>query len=154
MKALAAALILCAGQAGALSCMAPDAREMFGRAQAAEAQYVALLGTATFDGSTLHGFVNEGEPEPRQVQGTFEGMRLTEAGFDTPLEAEVTIAQTCVGPWCGGLPAGELLLAFAEITPEGLVITAAPCGSWALVDPTEADIATVEACMAQGDCLP
>ncbi|UWQ18210.1 hypothetical protein [Jannaschia sp. M317] len=150
---LAAGLvILVAGPALALSCLAPTVQRSFAVAQDSPATYVLAVGMLT----PLPGEAAPPDPtDPNQRQGhvlrtRFEGVLASGTGFNVYRLFDVAVEVGCLGPWCGGLPRGETLL-FLERRADGHVLTAGPCGQFAFAATPEVKTQAL-ACLQGGDC--
>lgn len=156
MRLLALLPLLAATEAGALSCLPPDPAASFQTANEAAEVYVVLHGTVTFDATWPgRGLAGDGPAEDQlvRIDGRIEGAGLAADGsFGNAVSGPVVLAESCAGPWCGSIPSGAEVLAFAEVGEDGVpVITLDPCGSLTFVDPTPEMLETVGAC-ARGAC--
>ena len=148
MRALALALALVAGQAQALSCLAPDPVTSFNRANDSDLPYIALLGRITVTGP-----VPAEITAPLTLPARLTGAGLTEEGFTAEFAEEITLNLTCAGPFCGFLPGAEPVLVYARVDEGAPVVDLAPCGEWVFPAP-DADLTeTLAACMRGEACL-
>ena len=147
MKALlTAAALLAAGQAQALSCRAPDLMTSYAEAAASDLPYLVLTGTITGQPAT------DRIEKPTSVTAHMTGMGLTPDGFTVPFDGEVIVNVTCAGPWCGGFPGPDPLLAFVQIDGEIPVLTMGACGGWTFAAPDAVTTDRLTACMSGADC--
>ncbi|WP_135504044.1 hypothetical protein [Roseovarius aestuariivivens] len=156
MKALfAAALVLCAGPALALSCMRPTVAGSFVRADAAEQIYVVVHGRLQFDEALIpEPDFSRQDPPDTLIPARLTGTVLSRAGFETAFDRDVTLKLQCFGPWCGGASAGTDYLVFVEKTGTEYVVPADPCGSMIFADPTPAQLDQALACLRGEACEP
>ncbi|MFZ3581602.1 hypothetical protein ACOI1H_05440 [Loktanella sp. DJP18] len=147
IRAASAALILLAGQAQALSCLAPDPLASFTNASASDMPYLVLTGDLATPSATG---VTEPQPTTRTAQLT--GFELTADGFTVPFDGEVLLDVTCAGPWCGALPASGPIVAFARIDGPVPVIEMSACGGWLFADPDQATLDHLTECMNGKTC--
>lgn len=155
MRVLAALLLVLAGQAQALSCVQPDVARSFQHADASEDAYVVLLGTYSFDAAKLPqvDWDNQMDTPPEtKIAARFKGLSLTADGFTRPFESAVTLNALCLGPWCASPQPDRRVLSFVQKSGEAYVFEASPCGGYGFWDPTDVDIARVEACMRGEGC--
>lgn len=155
-----AATVLAATSASALTCSPPDPVRTFATAQAAPEEYVVLLGRLTFDDTQMPapiisddgtmGDVRDGPPD--SLPAKLDGFALGQDGFTLPAPADLIVQPICLGPWCGHMPSGGTWLLFAERTAEGHVVETGPCGGWAFMDPDQATLDAVAACMRGEAC--
>lgn len=137
------------GPATALSCLPPDPVRMYLTADEAEIGYWIVLGRITMMGEP-------GEPKDGQDADTpvlITGMGLHLDGTYRPFAQPVTLRQTCLGPWCGGLPGEEdQFLAIAVTEEDGPMLVVDPC--YSNVAPLTGDgEARLLACVKDGDCV-
>ena len=103
--ALMLAVMLVAGPALALSCLPPDVARTYKQAAEAKETYIVVLGRLSFDASKLPKADMERQQEtPPQtlIPARIEGTSLSQAGFETPFTANITLNARCFGPWCAG----------------------------------------------------
>ncbi len=152
--ALFTGLMVCAAtQAHALSCWRPDVARSFQLAAQADEAYVILLGTYEFGDvpSSTTGDINQRRDV--EVTAQFSGMFLGENGFQDAPTLDVELAFTCAAAWCGSLQNdGAQVLAFVEQMSDGYRLEIGPCGGQAFTNPTDAQIAQVQACMTGDTC--
>lgn len=144
-------LLMAAQPAFALSCLRPSIEQSFAVADAAPEQYVLGLGTLSVPGASGLPPAVSGDQNPQdiKVEGRFTGRLASANGFDHSGDMPVELHITCAGPWCGGVPDGEVLV-FLE-RGDGLHhLTLGPCPQFALSkdDTTEARALS---CLA-GEC--
>lgn len=148
-------LLVVAGQAQALSCLAADAATSFSQASASEDSYVVLRGSFDFDESLMPNSDRaEGTGDPPPVPARFEGLALGQDGFSIPYETELWMQPSCIGPWCGSQAPTDNAVAFARDNGSGVyIIELGACPMWMF--PADPDvIATIESCMNGGPCTP
>ncbi|MEM1387888.1 MAG: hypothetical protein AAF748_07040 [Pseudomonadota bacterium] len=143
------ALTLSLTQARALSCMPADPVAAFSVANAAVETYIVVRGR--FSGGPGPREGGGAEPEPRRYTATFEGVTLSANGPLEPAEREVTIEETCAGPWCAELAMGEEVLTFLQIDTGGApLLRVSPCYGSLFFQPTEAQIEAIQYCFEVG----
>ncbi|MBZ8118128.1 hypothetical protein KUD11_05655 [Roseovarius sp. LXJ103] len=156
MRALAAAFIALAGQAAALSCMAPDVAATYLRADAAQGAYVVVNGKIIFDEKRLPATDWENQrdtPTQTPIPAQMVGKSLGPGGFETPFDRAITLNVLCTGPWCAGARSGAAVLAFVERSEAGYTVTLGPCGGDVFA-PTPEVLSTVQRCFEGGACAP
>lgn len=152
---LAAALVLAAGPAVALSCLAPSPQGTFWQHQDRPETFVAALGA--FD--DLH-LVRREKAADREVwRARFTGHLASARAFDRPFEAEVTIVQPLwtriagggvePGALARGLP-GQRGIVYLQMDGAGWRIEAEICRG--LIDTDPASIRPTLACLAGRRC--
>jgi len=146
------ALSLAAGQASALSCIRPDVAAAFNYVAEADDSFVVLRGTFDFPPSQLPD--PAAPPLAKKIQATFKGNLLTAGGFTDEVEAPVTLALTCSGPWCGRISPNTDYIAYVLQLESELILDVGPCYQFAFPNPTDELVARVEQCAAGGDCTP
>ena len=142
-----------AGQAQALSCMAPSFASSFKTANEADASYVLVLGQLEpLPGETIpeDQGVGPNDREGYSVQVRFEGKMATPTGFDHDVSFPLTVEVTCAGPWCGGVPR-DRIIAFVERRGEENILVEGPCPRFALSANPER-VAAAESCVTDGIC--
>ena len=143
MKRLATVLAICAaGQAHALSCMAPTPENIFMWAHQAEEIYVPVYGT--FDVAPVKRpdvGVNE-LPEGYETTGTFSGKFITRRGFGPELNTPVKVNVTCAAHWCGGTPGDGVMLAVLEKQDDGYVLHQNACPTSTFREPNKKQLNT------------
>ncbi len=136
MKWLAFTLALLPQMGMALSCLEPDIRRQFSRADASEHSY-----------AVLHGIISEvGE------EYVFEGRALARMGWAENYATELSVQSVCFGQWCGGVRTNVEGIFFVKQTNEGLLLEAGPCNAWAHYEPRPTDVGIAEQCMLFGLC--
>ncbi|QFT91643.1 hypothetical protein FIU86_02235 [Roseovarius sp. THAF9] len=149
------AFVLAAGPVLALSCLRPDVARTYSQASEAEQAYVVVTGELRFDEARLP--KNDGTNKDRRnvtIPARLEGRSLSRAGFTTPFARDITLEVRCFGPWCGGARSGVEYLVFLEKHGRNLVMVADPCGSWAFLEPSPAQVKQVETCIGGLECVP
>ena len=129
---VAAALILSATQAAALTCvpMGPgDVYQIIAREEAAE--YVVLEGRLSFDPTSLPQSGAGAPKTPQRFSAHFAGLMLGERFFDQDVTGELLIESHCEAGQCGALQDGERYLLFARQEADALVLPLDPCVSFA-----------------------
>lgn len=152
-RALLLVAALAASPVGALTCAPPDPVTSFHRADAAPERHRALVGTLSFDDAALPPPANEAPPSLPDVPARLDGAAILPNG-GSPGSFGVTIRPTCAGSWCGWIPSGESWLLFVREEREALVVEVGPCGGWAFMDPTQAQLDAVTACLRGEACGP
>lgn len=146
-------LMLSAGQALALSCLAPDPARDFQRIAASETTYVVVKGVFEFAARPER--PTEQNPQTQSFAAKFSGRLLTGAGFtDDIADVLVTINSNCAGQWCGSVDPGVPYLAFIEQDGRNLTLQAKACPFNHFRDPGEATIKVIEYCAAGKTCEP
>ena len=155
MRLFAIALsVLVPAQAMALSCIPPSVERSYGYAQDAEEQYVVVSGRLTFDERKLPKKTKNPNDAPNltKIPATLSGHILSQAGFVTPFDQEITIDLRCFGPWCGSASSGVDHLAFVKKTDAGYSLTIDPCYSAVFPKPTQQMLDAATACMNGAVC--
>lgn len=151
---IAAVLVATAGQASALSCVAPDIAATFSWAAESDEAYLVVLGEFSISTAPPVQGITE-QPESYTVPATFEGQILGVNGFAGAYEFEVLINVDCLGPWCGAEPATATpTIAFLLQAANGYVLNAGPCFGDSFAPARADDIRRVEACMRGESCEP
>ncbi len=150
-SALAAILSLTiAGQADALSCMAPDIVQSYkDHAEAAEA-YVVVRGKFRFTPPKPQKLGNDAKEQT--IKARFEGVALSSKTFDTSFSRPLTITFGCAGPWCGGVTPDIEAIAFVQQTDSGLHLDEGPCPWRVFYEPTKDQIDRLLYCHTSGIC--
>ena len=94
--------ILCltiASPALALSCVRPDAVQLYELARDSDDTYVAVRGRIDLN-EPAQSLVPETEI-PSITQAVMSGYSLTSHGFGAIFHSVIEIRATCLGPWCG-----------------------------------------------------
>jgi len=155
--ALMLAVMLGAGPALALSCLPPDVARTYKQATEAQETYVVVLGRLSFDETKLPKADMERQqetPPETLIPARIEGTSLSQAGFETPFNTNITLNARCFGPWCAGASSGTRYLAFLERTPEGYVLSIDPCGGFGFAEPRADMIEKVIGCFRGEACKP
>ena len=136
-----------AGQASALSCMAPDPVTTFQDSAAAAETYVVVHGRFSFDPDAMPRFKDGEDPVDAKVPAIFIGQSLTESGFNNGLVTSVTLDVECAVIWCGGLAADTPYLAFLEKHDDGFKLNLGPCPFRAFDQPSPQTLRKMTACL-------
>lgn len=155
-RAAALFFLTSAHSASALSCLPPDVKRSFAEASEAEEVYYLVEGTLTPKGKmpqTNHD-PDRLPADLTHVKADFDGIALGRDGRNAPLSREIGLEVACVGGWCGGVADGARVLAFLRETETGLRLFLGPCGGFAFVDPTPAQLRDARQCLDAGDCMP
>ncbi|MGR3464856.1 hypothetical protein [Limimaricola sp.] len=147
---------MAAQPAAALSCLVPDPVRSFIEIDAAAEIYRAYVGRFAFDASALPTSDASADTTttPPPIPARFTGHQLGPTGFDTPVEAEMTLQPSCAGPWCGSLAPGDEVLVFAQVQDDRLVVDLAPCPGKVQGAPDAAMRDKLAACMRGEECVP
>jgi hypothetical protein len=152
MMSIAGAMVLCASQVSALSCMRPDVARTFQSAATAEESYIVLLGQFSFTAPPRRGLMDN-NAQPVSVPAQFEGSYLGADGFVAAPTLDVTMTFTCAGPWCGSMNGGsEQVLAFVQQTSAGYSLEVGPCQDKVFSEPDSMAVQQVEGCMRGETC--
>lgn len=149
------ALVLSAGSASALSCLQPTVESAYAQAAASKSDYIIVDGVVSFDARKLPRAPRSNPnaaPRETLIKARIKGLAMSRAGFDHKLDREITLSVPCLGPWCGGLGAGERYLAFLRKDGAGYVLEAGPCGGWAFGGDTRAHAQAAYRCYTSGGC--
>ncbi len=156
---VAAAMMLGAGEAAALSCMVPNLGWDFNRLVEVPDMYYVALGTLSTE-----------DPVPdipllEQTEGvmdrtgirftyTFTGQFLGLGGLGRQVSEEVTVEVVCLSVWCGWFPPSdtEMIMFLREDEDESLSLEIGPCGGPLLPEPSVAQVAAIRRCMDAGTC--
>lgn len=138
----------------ALSCLPPDVARTYAHAAEAEAPYIVVHGTLSFDADLLPDtdMRDQRKPPHTLIPARMTGQALTRSGFNLDIDREITLDVQCFGPWCAGAVPGVDHLGFLERRETGYVLTLDPCGGMAHPEPTAAMLDTVQRCFRDGGC--
>ncbi|WP_394198697.1 hypothetical protein [Litoreibacter albidus] len=148
----ATALAVVAGPASALSCSATHPVAAYNAVANAEESFVILHGEFDFDVKKVPD-VNAPPVEAR-IPTQFTGKLLTGDGFTDDVEVAVTLALSCVGPWCARVSPKTDYLAYVLQAEEELIFSVDPCYAFAFSNPADEYIEAIEQCAAGGECEP
>ncbi len=132
--------LFAASQASALSCMRPDAVQLYETARDADASYLIVKGRLIPTGP-----IAIPEPDPSKIEELppalsmiqLKGQILGKMGFFASFNEEITLSVECLSIWCGA-PNTEREQIFAlEKAAQGYVLSIGPCGGNAV--PHDAD---------------
>jgi hypothetical protein len=146
----AAALVVIAGQAQALSCMGSDVSRTFKWASDADESYVVLLGAFAFS-PPEENLVDTDLPQSERLPATFSGDYLGGDGFVTAPPLDVTLNFECLAHWCGSINNDEAILAIVEQTSDGYVLNVDPCFTTVFA-PDDENVQTAVSCMRGTGC--
>jgi hypothetical protein len=149
-----ASAITFASPALSLSCLRPDVARSYGFAAEAEETYIVVHGRLTFDERRLPEAVGNDSPPSTVIKAHVSGKSLTQAGFTSAFDRDITLEVGCYGPWCAGASSGEDYLLFLRKDASGYTYMADPCGSLGFAAPTSEMLNQVEQCMKGGHCKP
>lgn len=150
LSAAFAVWALCAGTAAALTCLPPSVERAFSAAHAAPEIYLPVLGTFT-------GFARRSDSESlngldRRFRARFEGHVLTSSGSGRVLQAEVGVAELCLGPWCPAFPPDVPVLTFLERGTSGYRFRVDACHGNYFAEPSAEQVETLQDCLKTMDC--
>ncbi|MEE3318042.1 MAG: hypothetical protein VX202_09755 [Pseudomonadota bacterium] len=144
------------GPAHALSCMRPSPVNSFVEFNTRDDTYVMLYGALSFDGDAVPPHTETADGMSRAdvtFTARFDGMGAAMDGFTVPVDADITVTETCLGVWCARLPADQLVLIFAAQSPDGtLSVSEGPCAFAVLPHVSEAQLDQAIACMNGKTC--
>lgn len=149
--------MLAAGEATALSCVAPNFGRDFNEAAASEKSYDLAHGRLTPVGI----IPPPPHPDPkhpanqrdRVVDFRFNGRFLGPDGPGPEREIWVRVRARCMGQWCSGFSGvnGEALM-LLEARGLGAYLEIDPCGVPMLLSPEASDLGMIGRCLQQGAC--
>lgn len=159
MRILIASVValLIASPASALSCLRPDAVQLYERARDANVSYWIVHGR-------LRPLETVREPEPNILQPASDppsedtrtqvlGRVLIGDGSFHPFARNITVRLTCVSEWCGSFPEdGTEIIAAVEVTDREPLLTIGPCGG-NYVEFTEDGMDRLLECHRSGNCV-
>lgn len=146
--ALITSIALCFGSsAQALSCMRPDAASLFHWAQESEEPFYAAVGQLDFAPPPKLSV-----PGAQEFSATLRGTSLTQSGFTAPIDTDVFVKTSCVGPWCGHVQSGEKMLMVLKRDNDQLILHVNACPNTTLSNPTAAQIQTFVNCTQGKTC--
>lgn len=158
LTALCLAAVLAAGEAAALSCVAPDAARAFRAADERPERMIMALGRFSYDPAFAPEPVPRGDPRAdrpsRHFTARFTGRSANRHGFVVPLETDVAVSLHCLSVWCGTLPAETETLVFLERRGAGYALDVNPCRGNLIVDPAPQALATALSCLRGQFCAP
>lgn len=140
----------------ALSCLPHGVADAYLEAEAAEAGYVPVLGTLSFEPELLPHMDLSGQadvPQVTLIPARFRGDALTVRGIDQPFETDVVLEVQCAGEWCPQ-PAPGQMLGFLRRTSHSYVLRTTACGGFLFGRPDAAQVAQVRDCLAGRRCAP
>lgn len=130
--ALTLAIITTASPAVALSCLRPDAVNMFEYARdSADVYYVIkgrLMALDPYEIPTSE----SGKDNSTDTQVQITGSGLSTNGFSIPVDTNATVRLTCLAVWCANPPPDEELLMIVKSEKDALVLEVGPCGGTAI----------------------
>ncbi|MCG6882249.1 MAG: hypothetical protein LJE62_00680 [Silicimonas sp.] len=149
---LALSLALSATGAGALSCLRPDAVQLFQAARDAKEGFYVVKGRIT-----LLEPVNAPDPDRGGIARTrarLTGLALGQGGFLAPFDREIALDAACLGPWCGSAEGlNEDMIVAVEVTDTGPVLSIGPCRERLVAWDADGED-RVLACYRSGICQP
>jgi len=145
---------LVCGPALALSCLPHDVARTYAHAAEADAPYIVVHGTLSFDADLLPDtdMRDQRKPPHTLIPARMTGQALTRDGFEQPFDREITLDVQCFGPWCAGAVPGIDHLGFLERRETGYVLALDPCGGMAHPEPTPDMLQRVLRCFQGGAC--
>ena len=151
-----ACFVALSGPANALSCMRPSPVNSFVEFNTRDDTYVMLYGILSFDGDAVPPHTETADGMSRAdviFTARFDGMGASMGGFTVPVDADITVTETCLGIWCARVPADQPVLIFATQSPDGtLSVSEGPCAFAVLPHVTEAQLEQAIACMNGKTC--
>ena len=133
----------------ALSCARPDIARSFHIANDAPDTYQVFLGELEYARQNKRATTT-----PHNRKARLRARGVTRTGFSAWVDRDVTVTVTCAGPWCGSIPENEQLLIFLRQDGKTWVIDAPPCGGFAFINPGQAELRALRACLSGGACKP
>lgn len=156
----AAALLLSATTASALSCVQPNFAEQFNRFNDAPELYYVGYGTLRPLAPVIAHtppFNPDGQTQDRSVTTPylFTGGFLTGQSITGTANYSVSVTTRCLGPWCGGMPqnAGPQLV-FIEGNGPALSLEIGPCPGPLHATPSAGQVQAIQDCMKDNECGP
>ena len=149
---LAALTLALASPAFALSCMPPDAVQLYEAARDSDDTYVVVRGRID-----LSEPAKAPEPEteiPAITQAVMSGYALTQHGFGALFHRKIEIRATCLGPWCGSAD-GFKREQIAMLRVDGndvYTLMAGPCGGRSMEWTKDGERRLLE-CHRTGNCV-
>ncbi|MBT8413512.1 MAG: hypothetical protein KJO30_04200 [Boseongicola sp.] len=154
MKAflLAALALALATPAFALSCMRPDAVQLYEMARDSDDTYLAVRGRID-----LSEPAQAPKPEteiPAITKAVMSGYALTQHGFGALFNRKIEIRASCLGPWCGSAETFKReQIAMLRVDDNGVyTLMAGPCGGTAM-DWTKDGERRLLDCHRTGNCV-
>ena len=149
---LAILTLACANPAFALSCVRPDAVQLYELARDSKDTYVAVRGRID-----LSEPANAPEPEtemPTITQAVMSGYALTSHGFGAIFHRDIEIRASCLGPWCGSAEGfdGEQIAMLRVDDNDIYTLMAGPCGGQAVTWSKDGERRLLE-CHRTGNCV-
>ncbi|MBT8459812.1 MAG: hypothetical protein HKP37_06050 [Boseongicola sp.] len=125
-------LLALASPALALSCMRPDAVQLYELARDSDDTFIAVRGRID-----LSEPAQDPIPEteiPAITQAVMSGYSLTSHAFGALFHSKIEIRANCLGPWCGSAEGfeGEQIAMLRVDGNDVLTLMAGPCGGKAL----------------------
>ena len=149
---LAALTLLLATPAIALSCMRPDAVQLYEAARDSDDTYVVVRGRID-----LSEPAQAPEPEtemPAITKAVMSGYALTTHGFGALFHRKIEIRATCLGPWCGSADGfvREQIAMLRVDNNDVYTLMAGPCGGQAIEWSKDGESRLLE-CHRTGNCV-
>ena len=159
MKIVTTSLIalLAASPVAALSCLPPDAVQLYERARDSDVSYWIVQGR-------LRPLEPVNAPEPNVLSPASNppfadtrtqvlGRVLIGDGSFHPFARNITVRLTCISEWCGGFPEdGTEIIAAIEVTDREPRLTISACGG-DYVDFSQDGLDRLLACHLSGNCV-
>lgn len=152
---LSSLIIAFTGQASALSCVPWDAAGAYSRAAESERRFVIGHGQFLRTSNDMPGPTDPHAPEaqPYSFDALFIGNLASRAGFNAPVELEVSVEVVCMAHWCGGIDEGQEALVFLEVDEDrNYSLVSGPCPFSFIPNPSREDLSQITACMAGRAC--
>jgi len=143
----------------ALSCLRPDLARTFQQAAGSPHNFIIVRGVLNFDPDQLPRTQDKNAMPGASAQTTelparITGRFLSQQGFITGFDRQITLRAICLGPWCAEPKPGVDYLAFLREPPRGYMLELNPCGGMAFVKPDNAILNKAVSCIRGESCVP
>lgn len=141
-----------ASPALALSCMRPDAVQLYELARDSEDTYVAVRGRIDLSEPAQNPIPDT--EIPTITQAVMSGYSLTSHAFGALFHSKIEIRATCLGPWCGSAEGfeGEQIAMLRVDGNDIYTLMAGPCGGQALAWTKDGERRLLD-CHRTGNCV-
>lgn len=154
MKSVLPALLsfALASPALALSCLPPDAVQLYEQARDSKDTYVAVRGRIDLS-EPAQNPVPDTEL-PAITQAVMSGYSLTSHAFGALFRSKIEIRATCLGPWCGSAEGfeGEQIAMLRVDGNDVYTLMAGPCGGQAMAWTKDGERRLLD-CHRTGNCV-
>ena len=148
--------ILIASQADALSCLPPNPIRATEAAVESTDRFVMAYGQLqAVNGRPDRPNIDPNNQNPSAIsyEARFVGMSASRRAFDTPIDARITVTETCLAVWCGRATLNTQMLVFLKQQAGRYSIETGPCDmGGGFPNLSRGDLRAVLRCAFQSDC--